>query len=209
SYFGAKVLHPLTMVPAALKETPIVIKNTMDPSAAGTTITKHVHPDKHGVKAITSMKQLSLITVQGKGMTGVPGVAAKVFTTIAAANISVLFISQASSEYNISLVIKHADGKDAVKALRKAFAAEVSRHSVDVVRLREHLALIAVVGEDMHGRAGVAGRTFSSLGNANVNIVAIAQGSSERNISLVVNESDIPEAVTAIHKEFNLERNGS
>ncbi|MBL8122293.1 aspartate kinase [Candidatus Saccharibacteria bacterium] len=206
SYFGAKVLHPFTMLPAALKQTPIVIKNTLEPQAVGTHITELATPDSHEVKAITSMKQLSLITVQGKGMTGVPGFAARVFGALAVAKVSVLFISQASSQYNISLVVKRADGKHATDALHEEFRRDLSRHSIEMVKLRENLAIIAVVGEGMHGHPGVAGKTLSSLGESNINIVAIAQGSSERNISLVIDETDVPAAVRHIHDAFKLER---
>lgn len=206
SYFGAKVLHPFTMLPAAHKRTPIVIKNTMEPSAVGTRITEHAVQDSRGVKAITSMKQLSLITLQGKGMTGVPGFAARVFEALSLAHISVLFISQASSQYNISLVVKHVDGKHAAELLRQTFRRDLSRHSIDMVKLREHLAIIAVVGEGMHGNPGVAGKTLNSLGESSINIVAIAQGSSERNISLVIEEPDVPAAVRHIHDAFKLER---
>lgn len=206
SYFGAKVLHPLTMVPAALKHIPIVIKNTMDSAAPGTRITKNVAIDPRGVKAITSMKGLSLITVQGRVMTGVPGFAARVFGALAAAKISVMFISQASSQYNISLVVRHADGSRANQALRETFQHELTVHNIEMVKLQEELAIIAVVGEGMHGHPGVAGNTFASLGAGDINIIAIAQGSSERNISLVIHETDVPKAVQHIHDVFKLER---
>lgn len=206
SYFGAKVLHPLTMVPAALKNIPIIIKNTMHPAEAGTRITKHIAVDPHGVKAITSMKSMSLITVQGKIMTGVPGFAAKVFGALAANHISVQFISQASSEYNISMVVRHADGHNASQVLRDTFRHELSQHNIEMVKLQEGLALIAVVGEGMHGRPGVAGKTLDCLGKGDVNIIAIAQGSSERNISIVIAEADVAKAVQLIHGIFKLER---
>ncbi|HSW79387.1 MAG TPA: aspartate kinase [Candidatus Saccharimonadales bacterium] len=204
SYFGAKVLHPLTMVPASLKDIPIRVKNTFNPDAPGTKISNRKNRAKNGCKAISSMNRLSLITVQGQGMTGVPGIAAKVFGTIAAQQINVLFISQASSEYNISLVVRHDDGEKAVRVLREAFEAELARRNIESVKLEENLAIIAVVGDNMQGHPGAAGKTFSALGNAGVNVVAIAQGSSELNISLVVNQTDVPVAVQSIHNEFKL-----
>jgi len=204
SYFGAKVLHPLTMVPAALKNIPIIIKNTFQPDDPGTKISKQAQRTKDGGKAITTMKNLSLITVQGKGMTGVPGVAAKVFGTIAAANINVLFISQASSEYNISLVVRHDDGTEAMRILQQTFGTELAKNNIETVKLENNLAIVAVVGEGMKGHPGVAGKTFASLGEEGINIIAIAQGSSERNISLVIAQEDIPVAVRAVHDAFHL-----
>ncbi len=154
------------------------------------------------------MYDLSLITVQGTGMTGVPGIAAKVFGTIAAERINILFISQASSEFNISLVVKHNEGEKAVRALREAFELELARHTIESVKLEENLAILAVVGEGMKGHPGAAGKIFSALGDAGVNIVAIAQGSSEFNISLVIAQTDAPLAVQSIHDAFHLAQVG-
>ncbi|MDF2461186.1 MAG: aspartate kinase [Candidatus Saccharibacteria bacterium] len=200
SYFGAKVLHPLTIVPAALKGIPVFIKNTFNPTATGTKVSADDRPQV--MQTISSMKNLALITVQGRGMIGVPGVAAKVFTAIAAERINVLFISQASSEYNISLVVHRADAASAVRVLRRAFATELADQDIEDVVSEDGVAIVAVVGEGMRGRPGVAGTTFAALGDAEVNILAIAQGSSERNISLVVDESDVALAVQAIHAQF-------
>jgi aspartate kinase len=200
SYFGAKVLHPLTIVPAAIKSIPVFIKNTFNPGAPGTRVS--AADRKHVTQTISSMKGLSLITVQGRGMIGVPGVAAKVFTAIAAKRINVLFISQASSEYNISLVVHKSDAAAAVRELRATFKAELADKDIEDVRSEDGLAIIAVVGEGMRGRPGVAGAAFAALGDAEVNILAIAQGSSERNISLVVAEPDVQRAVQAIHEKF-------
>jgi aspartate kinase len=204
SYFGAKVLHPLTMVPASLKNIPIWVKNTFNPDAPGTRIARHVYFAEKVSKAISSMNGLSLVTVQGQGMSGVPGIAAKVFSSIAAQNINVLLISQASSEYNICFVVKQDDGAKAVSILRKAFESEMKTHSIESVKLDDNLAIMAVVGEGMRGYPGMAGMIFSSLGDAGVNIVAIAQGSSELNISLVVAQDDVTTAVQCVHDVFHL-----
>lgn len=204
SYFGAKVLHPLTMVPAALKQIPILIKNSFNPKAPGTKISQRVSKNSHSGKAISTIGGLCLITVQGKGMIGVPGVAAKVFGAIAAQNINVLFISQASSEYNISFVVAADDGQQAVRILQQTFSSEVELKLIEAVRMEEKLAILAVVGEGMRGHPGIAGKIFSALGNSGVNIIAIAQGSSERNISLVIKETNIVKAVNSIHQEFDL-----
>jgi aspartokinase/homoserine dehydrogenase 1 len=204
SYFGAKVLHPLTMLPASLKQIPIFIKNTFNPTAPGTRISERSANSSSTGKAISSMSKLSLITVQGKGMIGVPGVAAKVFGVIAAEHINVMFISQASSEFNISFVVARDDGPKAAKLLSRAFQPELSDKSIEMVKLAENLAIVAVVGEGMMGQPGIAGTIFTSLGDADVNIIAIAQGSSELNISLVVEGSDVPKAVRSVHDAFHL-----
>ncbi len=207
SYFGAKVLHPRTMVAAAMSNIPILIKNTMRPAGKGTKISNSSfkHPD--GAKAMTVLRQLSLITIQGKGMQGVLGIAAKVFTTLAEQKVNVLFISQASSENNISLVTSGQHGTGAAKALHKAFRSELLTKKIETVREEPDLAMIAVVGEGMRSHTSIAGRIFSALGRADVNVIAIAQGSSERNISLVVSEADATKAVQCIHDELHLNNN--
>lgn len=204
SYFGAKVLHPLTMVPVALKNIPIRIKNTFKPEIEGTKIAKKISENGTSTKAIATIGNLSLITVQGKGMLGVPGVAARMFDAIAAEEINVMFISQASSEFNISFVVQYGDGRHAVKVLKEIFRYELDIRTIETVKIEENLAIIAVVGEGMRGHPGIAGQTFSALGNAKVNIIAIAQGSSERNISLVIHQHEVPKAVKSIHNQFHL-----
>ena len=204
SYFGAKVLHPSTMIPAALKNIPIFIKNTFKPDLAGTKISGKTRKNGSSSKAIATIGSLSLITVQGKGMLGVPGVAARVFSAIASKGTNVLFISQASSEYNISFVIKHEDGQRAVKTLQDEFKMELAAKTIETVKIEEKLAIVAVVGEGMRGHPGIAGEIFSALGAVKINIRAIAQGSSERNISFVINEKEVPKAVKSIHDEFHL-----
>ncbi|HEY5152440.1 MAG TPA: aspartate kinase [Candidatus Saccharimonadales bacterium] len=204
SYFGAKVLHPRTMAAASISNIPIFIKNTLNPSAPGTKISNaaYLHPD--GVKAMTVLKRLSLITIQGKGMQGVLGIAAKVFTALAEHKVNVLFISQASSENNISLVTGRQDGGRAVEALTAAFRTELLAKKVETVREEPDVAMIAVIGEGMRSHNGVAGRIFSALGRADINVIAIAQGSSERNISFVVRETDAGPALQSIHDELHL-----
>ncbi len=204
SYFGAKVLHPLTMVPASIKNIPIVIKNTFNPDGEGTRISDAADANQHPEKAITTMKHLALVTVQGRGMIGVPGMAAKVFSAIAARNINVLFISQASSEYNISLAVKSADGPATVSLLKAEFASELQAKYIEMVKLEKDLAIVAVVGEGMKGHPGVSGRIFTAMGQANVNVYAIAQGSSERNISFMIGGDDVHRAVQGLHDMFHL-----
>lgn len=203
SYFGAKVIHPRTVLPAIEARIPVRILNTFAPADEGTTITADPVFDGSVVKATTSLGGLGLITVQGAGMSGVPGFAARVFDTTAAEKVSVLMISQSSSENSICLVVPSAATGRLRAALERMFSAELRRHDVERVLVDEPVAIVAAVGEGMRGTPGVAGRLFGALGRAKVNVVAVAQGSSELNISLVVAESERESAVRAIHDEFH------
>ena len=202
SYFGAKVIHPRTVLPAVEAGIPVRILNTFAPDEPGTTITART-PRDTVVKATTSLAGLGLVTVQGAGMSGVPGFAARVFDTTAAEGISVLMISQASSENSICLVVPNGSVKRLESALRKMFSHELARHDVEQVTVEAPVAIVSAVGEGMRGTPGVAARVFSAIAQAEVNVVAIAQGSSELNISLVVHERDRETAVRAIHQEFH------
>lgn len=204
SYFGAKVLHPMTMIPASLKKIPIRIKNTFKPEFKGTEIALDANHYARDGKAISTIHSLSLITIQGKGMIGVPGVAARLFTAIADQKINVLFISQASSEFNISIVVRSIDGERAVDALKHTFRQELKLKNIEKIQNQDKIAIGAVVGEGLKGHPGIAGKIFSALGDAGVNIIAIAQGSSERNISFVMNESDLQKAVISVHNKLQL-----
>ena len=203
SYFGAKVIHPRTVLPAVEAGIPVRILNTFAPDDPGTTITATTPRDDTVVKATTSLGGLGLITVQGAGMSGVPGFAARVFDTTAAEKVSVLMISQASSENSICLVVPSDSIKRLETALRKMFSQELARHDVEKVAIESPVAIVSAVGEGMRGTPGVAARLFGALGGAKVNVIAIAQGSSELNISLVVSERDREAAVKAIHQEFH------
>ena len=203
SYFGAKVIHPRTVLPAIEAGIPVRILNTFAPDEPGTTIAATTPRDNTVVKATTSLGGLGLVTVQGAGMSGVPGFAARVFDTTAAEQISVLMISQASSENSICLVVPSDSTTRLESALRKMFSRELARHDVEKVAIESPVAIVAAVGEGMRGTPGVAARLFGALGQAKVNVIAIAQGSSELNISLVVTEKDREKAVRAIHQEFH------
>lgn len=202
SYFGAKVIHPRTVLPAIEARIPVRILNTFAPNDEGTTITADPVFDGSVVKATTSLAGLGLVTVQGAGMSGVPGFAARVFDTAAAEEISVLMISQSSSENSICLVVPADTTARLGTALERMFSAELRRHDVEQVEVEAPVAIVAAVGEGMRGTPGVAARVFGALGRARVNVMAIAQGSSELNISLVVHERDRESAVLAIHDEF-------
>jgi len=206
SFFGAKVLHPKTILPAVEQGIPLRILNTFNPSHPGTLIVAEPKPSELTVKGITSIKGLSLITVEGRGMLGVPGIAARVFTAVAQEGISVLMISQSSSEQNICFVIRQEAVERALKALESAFELELARRNVDRIWAQDNVAIIAVVGAGMKGTPGIAAKVFGALGKHGINIISIAQGSSEYNISFVVDEEDMESAVRYIHQEFELER---
>jgi aspartate kinase len=191
------------VLPAIEAHIPVRILNTFAPNDPGTTITADPVVDGSVVKATTSLGGLGLVTVQGAGMSGVPGFAARVFDTTAAQGVSVLMISQSSSENSICLVVPAESTLTLRAALERMFSAELRRHDVERVEVDAPVAIVAAVGEGMRGTPGVAARVFGALGRAKVNVMAIAQGSSELNISLVVHETDREKAVRAVHDEFH------
>src|SRR5262245_3934484 len=202
SYFGAKVLHSATIAPAVAKRIPILIKNTFNPEAPGTLISrKGADAAAHVAKGITSVGDLSLLTLRGPGMVGVPGVAERLFRALASRRVSVVIISQASSEHTICFGVRSADAAAAVDAIRHEFQFEFHEQSM-LVDVKDQQAILAVVGEGMKGRPGVAGKVFDALGRQNVNISAIAQGGSERNISCVIDAAQQVRALNAIHQGF-------
>ena len=203
SYFGAKVIHPRTVLPAIEAGISVRIVNTFAPQDPGTTIAAAADRDGSVVKATTSLGGLALVTVAGAGMSGVPGFAARVFDTTAAEQVSVLMISQSSSENSICFAVPAETGDRLKHALERMLARELARHDVERVTVEAPIAIVAAVGEGMRGTPGVAARVFGALGKARVNVVAIAQGSSELNISLCVAEGEREAAVRAIHEEFH------
>lgn len=205
AYFGAKVLHPKTLRPVIESEIPVWIRNSFAPETVGTRITTEGHPTEHGVRAITAITNVSMITIGGRGIVGVVGVAAKTFQAVASVRANVLWISQSSSENDICLIVDSNEAKATLKALRDAFTSDIVHHDVDHITVKNDIAIVAVVGDKMRGSVGIAGRMFSALGRAGINIIAIAQGSSEFNISFVVNASETRDAVTTVHDEFKLE----
>jgi aspartate kinase len=202
AYFGAKVIHPKTVFPAIAQRIPIRIKNTFNPDFPGTRVVYRTSPMNHVVKAISAIGHLSLVTVEGAGMLGVPEMTARIFDTIARENINVLLITQASSQQSICFVVRQADAAVVRRALSDEFARDLRRGDLQRIGVQDGVAIIAVVGEGMRGTPGVAGRLCAALGREGINIIAIAQGSSERNISLVVNDKEKAAAMRSIHKEF-------
>jgi len=200
SYFGAKVLHPRSIEPAMQKRIPMRVKNTFNPTHPGTCIVHDGRPDKRVVKSITYIQNVALINVNGAQMMGRPGVAHRIFSTLAREGVNIIMISQGSSEANISLVVEEDHLDTAVRALTPCLSQGIVR---EVTSDREVIAM-AVVGEGMIGTPGTGGRVFSALGRAGINIMMISQGSSEVNISFVVREEDGPAALRVLHDEFRL-----
>ncbi len=208
SFFGAKVLHSQAIRPARRVKMPVRILNTFEPDNPGTLITADTKESNRAVKAVTAIKNMSLLTVEGAGMVGIPGVAGRTFTTVANTDTNVLMISQASSEQSICFIVPTMDAPKVVKALEDELAREIERHDLERIRLENDTVVLAIVGAGMKGTPGVSGRLFGALGQEKINVIAIAQGSSEFNISLVVAQGDADRTVQIIHKEFELEKPG-
>jgi aspartokinase/homoserine dehydrogenase 1 len=205
SYFGAKVIHPYTMVPAVEKAIPILIRNSLNPKAPGTIIAaaETIRKDgRHPITGIASIDGISLVNIEGGGMMGIPGFAARIFSALAREGINIIMISQASSEHTICLVFRAGEGERALATLNRELAPELASRRIDRFELLRGLVIVAVIGENMHGTPGIAGRLFSALGKAGINILVIAQGSSERNISFVIEEKNETRALRTIHAEF-------
>ena len=206
SYFGAKVIHPYTMVPAVERNIPILIKNSLNPSAPGTLIEAAGQAAANGaarphgaVTGIASISGISLVNIEGGGMMGIPGFAARIFTVLAREGVNIVMISQASSEHTICLVFRTTEGERALAALNHELTMELETRRIERFELIRNLMVVSVIGENMAGTPGIAGRLFSSLGQAGVNVLVIAQGSSERNISFVIEEKDQTHALRTIH----------
>jgi aspartate kinase len=204
AYFGAKVLHPKTLRPVTEAGIPVWIRNSFAPQNKGTKITATGNPSATGVKAVTAFSDVALITLGGRGIVGVPDVLAKVFAATASARANVLLISQASSQNDVCFVLHSADVEPTIEALREKLALELLQQKVEHIAVNKHVAIVAVVGERMRGSLGTSGRTFSALAGAGVNVIAIAQGSSEYNISFVIEAAATKNAVEAVHQEFKL-----
>jgi aspartokinase/homoserine dehydrogenase 1 len=201
SHFGAKVLYPPTIQPSLRKEIPIRIKNTFDPENLGTLISNN---PKNGneVKGISHIENISLITIEGGGMVGIPGFSQRLFETLSRQKINIVFITQASSEHSICVGLYENDAAKASELLDDTFRSEIDRKKIKPIIVENNLAIIAVVGESMKNYQGLSGQMFSALGKNNVNVRAIAQGSSEKNISAVINKKDAKKALNTLHEQF-------
>jgi len=209
SHFGAKVIYPPTMQPAQAKGIPIRIKNTFNPGAAGTLIRKKNIASDYLIKGISSIDEISLVLVEGSGMVGVAGIAERIFSALAANKINVILITQASSEHSICLAISPRDNKKAKEAIEQEFKLELLENQISEVKVENDFAIIAIVGENMRKTPGISGRVFQALGKNGINIAAIAQGSSELNISVVISKKDEAKALNALHDVFFLSKSKS
>lgn len=202
SHFGAKVLFPPTIQPVLKKNIPILIKNTFEPKAIGTLISSKKNENENPIKGISHIDKIALLTLEGSGMIGVSGSSKRLFEVLSNENINVIFITQASSEHSICIGILNQDAVNAQKSIDKAFELEISQNKIDNCIVEKNLCIVALVGESMKNHQGLSGKMFSTLGKNNVNIRAIAQGASERNISVVINENDVKKALNTLHEKF-------
>src|SRR5260221_720609 len=204
AYFGAKVLHPKTLRAVMPAGIPVWIRNSFAPDRLGTKISQQGRSIGGGLKALTAIRDVALISVGGPGIVGVPDVIGRTFTTTAELRADVLLISQSSSQNDICFLVSKPHAHATVDALRKEFAQDLAHEVVDHITVDPNVAIVAVVGENMRGTPGVAGRTFNALGQEKVNLIAIAQGSSETNISFVVDDKSMQPALRVLHREFGL-----
>ena len=202
SHFGAKVLYPPTIQPVLAKGISIVIKNTFQPEDSGTLITKNKNDHSKTVRGISHVENIALLSLEGPGMVGIPGISKRFFEVLSQSEISVVLITQASSEHSICLGISANDITKAIYIVNEAFEYEIERGKINPVIAEKDLAIIALVGDNMKSHQGLGGKMFSTLGKNNVNIRVIAQGASERNISAVIRKEDVKKALNALHETF-------
>ena len=206
AFYGAKILHPRSIIPLTKKRIPLIIRNTFKPNSPGTLIGSDISPGAYPVKALTAISGQAVVSVEGKGMLGVPGIAARTFGALANEGISVSLITQASSEASICFVVQDKQSNQAKRALSEVFKYELEHSLIDEVKVIEKQSVIALVGLGMSGTYGIAARAFQCLNNGTININAIAQGSSELNISIVINEDHQGSALRLLHNEYCLDR---
>ena len=202
SYFGAEVIHPYTMIPAVERDIPLWIKNTLNPAVPGTLISGHPVPHERAITGLASIGNVALVNVEGGGMLGIPGIASRVFGALARAGINIIMISQASSEHSICICIRETQLARALQSLREELHDELEHRRIDQFEEQSRLEVVAVIGANMCGRPGIAGRLFNALGDAEINVLAIAQGSSEMNISFVIDRNERKRALNAVHRAF-------
>ena len=206
SHFGAKVIYPPTIQPVMMKGIPVWIKNTFAPQDYGTVITSEIgkdkQPDENIVRGISSMNHIALLSLEGSGMVGIPGFSKRLFEALSEEKINVILITQSSSEHSICVAVDAVNADKAKLAIDRAFADEIALHRVEPLNVETEQSIIALVGENMKNHTGVSGRMFGALGRNGINVRAIAQGSSEKNISAVIATSDVRKAVNVLHEEF-------
>ena len=202
SHFGAKVVYPPTIQPVVKQGTPIYVKNTFAPEDPGTLIERNPPEGKNKIRGISSSNKIALLSMEGSGMVGIPGYSSKLFDTLSKNNINIILITQASSVHTMCIAIDEKDADLAKKASDELFAYEISLGKVDPLRVEKGFSIISLVGDDMKNQSGASGRMFDALGREGINIRAIAQGSSEKNVSAVVKTEFVNDAIRAIHNEF-------
>ncbi len=203
SFFGAKVIYFPTLQPLIEKSIPAYIKNTFDKDAVGTCISnKGENNEESTIKGISHIEKISLINFEGSGMVGVPGFSKRFFGALSERGINVIMITQASSEFSICVAVKESDANNAKISIDKEFEYEISQRKINECQIENSLSNIAIVGDKMKSKKGVSGKLFSTLGNNNINIRAIAQGASERNISIIIDEKDNTKALNSLHEAF-------
>lgn len=206
AYFGAKVLHPKTLRPVMDAAIPVWIRNSFEPARLGTKITPEGQNVSGGIKALTAIRDVSLISVGGPGIVGLTDVVGRTFSVAAEERASVLLISQSSSQNDICFCVSSSDAQRTVEALRKEFAQDLAHQKVEHITVDPKIAIVAVVGQNMCGTPGIAGKTFNAMGKEGINIIAIAQGSSETNISFVIEERSVMAALRTLHRDFGLDK---
>ncbi|WP_289046428.1 bifunctional aspartate kinase/homoserine dehydrogenase I [uncultured Olleya sp.] len=202
SHFGAKVLYPPTVQPVLNLAIPIHIKNTLHPEANGTVISNQNNGSDLTVKGISHIDKVALFTLEGSGMVGIPGFSKRLFETLASEKINIIFITQASSEHSICFGIDEGNAETAEFAINNTFENEISLHKINPIIVEKGLSIIALIGDNMKSHQGISGKLFSTLGKNNINVRAIAQGASEKNISAVINNNDVSKALNSLHERF-------
>ncbi|HEY8927825.1 MAG TPA: bifunctional aspartate kinase/homoserine dehydrogenase I [Mucilaginibacter sp.] len=202
SYFGAKVIYPPTMIPAFLKKIPIVIKNTFEPEFEGTVIRHDCKPSNLPIKGISSINNISILNLEGSGMVGKSGFSGRLFSLLAREQINIILITQSSSEHSITFAVQPDDTEKAQRVIQHEFELELAAKKLEDITIEKNLAIIAIVGENMKQTPGVSGKLFHALGRNGVNVRAIAQGSSEYNISVIISAHDLAKALNAVHDGF-------
>ncbi|BDD06337.1 bifunctional aspartate kinase/homoserine dehydrogenase I [Aureibacter tunicatorum] len=204
SHFGAKVIYPPTIQPLCSKNIPIYIKNTFNPTFEGTRISRDSEQREYLIKGISTIKDVALINLQGSGLIGVTGVSSRLFGALAKSDVNVILITQASSEHSISFAINPSDSEKAREALQKEFNEEIKARKIDPIQIEVNLSVLAIIGENMRHTPGISAKFFNALGKNGINVVAMAQGSSELNLSVVVPSKDLSKALNSVHDAFFL-----
>jgi aspartokinase/homoserine dehydrogenase 1 len=202
SHFGAKVLYPPTVQPVLAANIPVWIKNTFASEDEGTLIKKQSLKNGNDIRGLSSISKIALLSLEGSGMVGIPGFSKRLFEALANAGVNVILITQSSSEHSICVGIDDKNAQKAKEVIDKAFASEIKVGSIDPLTVEQDLSIIALIGDNMKNHPGISGKMFGALGRNGVNVRAIAQGSSERNISAVIASADVKKAINVLHEEF-------